>query len=278
MLRAIAGHPDELQTMYGIAGERRLTEFELPWLSGYEGSGPVRVGNAAHSQFQLNVFGEIMDVFHVARRHSARPGEDAWRMQQLLMDFVEAHWREPDEGIWEVRGPRCHFTHSKVMAWVAADRAVKAVAELGLKGPLERWHTPRDAIHANVCRHGFNSEHKAFVQYYDATALDGSALLIPQVGFLRANDPRVISTVEAIQRELVVDGLVMRHASQGAGVDGLPPGEGAFLPCSFWLSDNLAMLGRYEQAWQVFGRLLDLRNEVGLLAEEYDPWALSAIV
>jgi GH15 family glucan-1,4-alpha-glucosidase len=271
LLRAIAGQPDQIQIMYGIAGERRLTEFEAPWLPGYENSAPVRLGNAAHDQFQLDVYGEILDVFHVARRYGFNPGEDAWNVARVLMDFVEQHWREPDEGIWEVRGPRRHFTHSKVMAWVAADRAVKAVELYGREGPVDRWRTLRDAIHADVCHYGFRADRNAFVQYYGSDTLDASVLLIPLVGFLPATDPRVIGTVEAIQRDLMDDGLVRRYSTDIPGVDGLPPGEGVFLPCTFWLADNLAMMHRYDEARAIFERLVSLCNDLGLLSEEYDP-------
>jgi len=271
LLRAVAGSPQELQIMYGLAGERRLTELELPWLPGYERSAPVRAGNAAHDQFQLDVYGEVMDVLHVARRHSVILRDDAWPMQQILMEFLESHWDQPDEGLWEVRGPRRHFTHSKVMAWVAADRAVKAVERHGLEGPVERWRSLRAAIHADVCRHGFNPERNAFVQYYGGSALDASLLMMPLVGFLPVNDPRVAGTVDAIQRELMRDGFVMRYISEEGCVDGLPPGEGVFLPCTFWLADNLAMMGRYEEARRIFVRLLGVCNDVGLLSEEYDP-------
>jgi len=271
LLRAVAGSPQELQIMYGLAGERRLTELELPWLPGYERSAPVRAGNAAHDQFQLDVYGEVMDVLHVARRHSVNFRDDAWPMQQVLMEFLESHWDQPDEGLWEVRGPRRHFTHSKVMAWVAADRAVKAVERHGLEGPVERWRSLRAAIHADVCRHGFNPERNAFVQYYGGSALDASLLMMPLVGFLPVNDPRVAGTVDAIQRELMRDGFVMRYISEEGCVDGLPPGEGVFLPCTFWLADNLAMMGRYEEARRIFVRLLGVCNDVGLLSEEYDP-------
>jgi GH15 family glucan-1,4-alpha-glucosidase len=271
LLRAVAGSPQELQIMYGLAGERRLTELELPWLPGYERSAPVRAGNAAHDQFQLDVYGEVMDVLHVARRHSVILRDDAWPMQQVLMEFLESHWDQPDEGLWEVRGPRRHFTHSKVMAWVAADRAVKAVERHGLEGPVERWRSLRAAIHADVCRHGFNPERNAFVQYYGGSALDASLLMMPLVGFLPVNDPRVAGTVDAIQRELMRDGFVMRYISEEGCVDGLPPGEGVFLPCTFWLADNLAMMGRYEEARRIFVRLLGVCNDVGLLSEEYDP-------
>jgi len=271
LLRAVAGQPDQIQIMYGLAGERRLTEFEAPWLPGYENSVPVRLGNAAHDQFQLDVYGEIFDVFHVARRYGFNPGDDAWNVARVLMDFVEQHWFEPDEGIWEVRGPRRHFTHSKVMAWVAADRAVKAVERYSREGPVDRWRSLRDAIHADVCRHGFNAERNAFVQYYGGTTLDASVLMIPLVGFLPATDPRIAGTVEAIQRDLMDEGLVRRYSTNIPGVDGLPPGEGAFLPCTFWLADNLAMMGRYDDARAIFERLVGLCNDVGLLSEEYDP-------
>ena len=271
LLRAVAGMPQELQIMYGLAGERRLSEYEIPWLPGYERSKPVRIGNAAHEQFQLDVYGELMDTFHVARRHKVESGDDAWRIQRVVMDFLESHWQLPDEGIWEVRGPRRNFTHSKVMAWVAADRAVKAVERHGLDGPAEQWRAMRSAIHADVCRHGFDSTRNAFVQYYGSTELDASLLMIPLVGFLPIHDPRVVGTLEAIQRELVIDNLVMRYAERVAGVDGLPPGEGAFLPCSFWLVDNLAMMGRHPEARALFERLLGICNDVGLLSEEFDP-------
>ncbi len=271
LLRAIAGQPGQIQIMYGIAGERRLTEFEAPWLPGYENSGPVRIGNAAHDQFQLDVYGEILDAFHVARRYGVHPGEDGWNVVRILMNFVEHHWREPDEGIWEVRGPRRHFTHSKVMAWVAADRAVKAVEHHGLPGPVDQWRALRDTIRDDVCRFAFRPDRNAFVQYYGADTLDASVLMMPLVGFLPAKDPRIVGTVEAIQRDLMDEGLVRRYNTDDANVDGLPPGEGAFLPCTFWLVDNLAMLGRYDEARTIFERLLGLCNDVGLLSEEYDP-------
>jgi GH15 family glucan-1,4-alpha-glucosidase len=276
LLRAIAGQPNELQTMYGIMGDRRLTEYELPWLPGYEHSRPIRVGNAAHSQFQLDVYGEIMDAFDAVRRHGVSPGEDAWRVQRLLMDFLESQWNQPDEGIWEVRGPRRQFTHSKVMAWVGADRAVKAVERYGLDGPVERWRSLRAAIHADVCRHAFDQRRNAFMQYYGGDTLDAAVLLIPLVGFLPATDPRVTGTLEAIKRELSVDGLIQRYTTEKRSggkseVDGLPTGEGAFLPCTFWMADNLVMMGRHDEAREIFERLIALRNDVGLLAEEYDP-------
>ena len=272
LLRSAAGSPEELQIMYGIRGERRLPELELPWLNGYENSRPVRIGNGAHAQFQLDVYGEVMDALHVARRHHVKFDGDAWRVQSLLTCFVEDVWDQPDEGIWEVRGPPQHFTHSKVMAWVALDRAVKGFERHGLPGPVERWREVRARIHADICAKGFDSERGSFVGAYGSKSLDAALLMIPMVGFLPASDPRVIATVDAIRRELVVDGLVLRYDTS-AVADGLPPGEGAFLPCSFWLADNLAMTGRFTEARDMFERLLDLRNDVGLLAEEYDPIA-----
>ena len=270
LLRAIAGHPQDTQIMYGIAGERMLTELELPWLTGYEKSAPVRIGNAAHQQFQLDVYGEVIDTLHVARKYKLERNEDAWLLQSALMDFLESGWKLPDEGIWEVRGPRRDFTHSKVMAWVAVDRSVKEIRHGFGEGPLDRWKALRDEIHRDVCTRGFDSDRNAFVQYYGSKSLDASLLMIPPVGFLPANDPRVVSTVNAIERELIYKGLVLRYPTE-TGVDGLPAGEGAFLPCTFWLADNYAMSGRIQEARDLFQRLLDLRNDVGLLAEEYDP-------
>ncbi|SRR5579875_1140706 len=271
LLRAIAGQPHELQTMYSIMGDRRLTEMVLDWLPGYENSRPVRIGNAAHSQFQLDVYGEVFDAFDVAERHGVAAGEDAWRVQQLLMDFLESQWHQPDEGIWEVRGPRRQFTHSKVMAWVGADRAVKAIERSGLPGPLDRWRALRATIHADVCRHGFNPAINSFVQYYGSDKLDAATLLIPLVGFLPPNDARVVGTLEAIRRGLSNDGLIKRYSTEDDGVDGLPAGEGAFLPCTLWFVDNLVLMGQDEEARKIFERILTLRNDVGLLAEEYDP-------
>jgi len=270
LLRAIAGHPQDTQIMYGIAGERMLTELELPWLTGYEKSAPVRIGNAASQQFQLDVYGEVIDTLHVARKYKLERNEDAWLLQSALMDFLESGWKLPDEGIWEVRGPRRDFTHSKVMAWVAVDRSVKEIRHGFGEGPLDRWKALRDEIHRDVCTRGFDADRNAFVQYYGSKSLDASLLMIPPVGFLPANDPRVVSTVNAIERELIYKGLVLRYPTE-TGVDGLPPGEGAFLPCTFWLADNYAMAGRTQEARDLFQRLLDLRNDVGLLAEEYDP-------
>jgi GH15 family glucan-1,4-alpha-glucosidase len=272
LLRAVAGDPAQLQIMYGAAGERRLEEFELDHLSGYEGSRPVRVGNAAAEQFQLDVYGEIMDAMHLARQVGIRTGANSWHLQRHLVDFVEKFWSEPDEGIWEIRGPRRHFTHSKVMAWVAVDRAVKAVEQFNLPGNLDRWRALRSAIFEDVCSRGFNATRGSFTQSYDSDRLDGSLLMIPLVGFLPPTDPRVIGTVQAISRELVFDGLVYRYdPDNSGGIDGLPPGEGAFLPCSFWLVDCLHLLGQTDEARDMFERLLGLRNSLGLLSEEYDP-------
>ena len=272
LLRTVAGRPSDLQALYGVAGERRLPEYELGWLPGYESSRPVRVGNAACRQYQLDVYGELMDTAHIARRCGLEEDPSSWRLQRALMDFLESGWKEPDEGIWEVRGPRRHFTHSKVMAWVAFDRAVKAVERFGREGPVERWRRLRDEVHAEVCARAYDATRNTFVQYYGGSQLDASLLMLPLVGFLRADDPRVRGTVAAIERELVVDGFVLRyHPEASAHVDGLPPGEGTFLPCTFWLADNLALLGRRQEARAIFERLLSLRNDVGLLAEQYDP-------
>lgn len=273
LLRTVAGQPEQIQIMYGLAGERRLTEFAAPWLPGYESSRPVRIGNAAHEQFQLDVYGEVIDVFHVALRAGMKPDENAWQILNVMVDFVERNWSEPDEGIWEVRGPRRHFTHSKVMAWVAVDRVIKGVEHYGFAGPVERWRKLRAQIHEDICRQAFNSKRNAFVQYYGADALDASVLMIPLVGFLPVSDPRVAGTVAAIQRDLNDHGFVKRYDESDSGIDGLPPGEGVFLPCTFWLADNLAMMGRQEEAREIFERLLGLCNDVGLLSEEYDPRA-----
>lgn len=270
LINAVAGNPSEIQIMYGLAGERRLTELELGWLPGYEGASPVRIGNAAYNQHQLDVYGEVTDALYLARRVGLDPSENAWRVQQALLHFLETDWDKPDEGIWEVRGPRRHFTHSKVMAWVAMDRAVKAVERFGLEGPVEQWRRLRKVIHDQVCRSGFDRELNAFVQYYGSKDLDASLLMLPLVGFLPATDPRMRGTVAAIQQRLMRDGFVDRYPTH-PDVDGLPPGEGAFLICTFWLADNLALQGRYIEARAIFERLLALRNDVGLLSEEYDP-------
>ncbi|HEU4407089.1 MAG TPA: glycoside hydrolase family 15 protein [Polyangiaceae bacterium] len=269
LLRSTAGKPSQVHIMYGVTGERRLDERELPWLPGFAGSSPVRVGNGAYGQFQLDVFGEVMDVFHQCWKRNLDPGPAGWRLERVMMDFVERAWQRPDEGIWEVRGPRRHFTHSKVMAWVAADRAVRAVEEHGLEGPLDRWRALRARIHAEVCERGYDADRGAFVQSYGSKHLDASALTIPLVGFLPATDPRVRSTVEAIERELTRDGFVARYVTDPA-VDGLPEGEAAFLLCSFWMVDCLWLLGRRADARALFERLLSVRNDVGLLSESYD--------
>ena len=273
LLRAVAGDPDDLQIMYGPAGERRLPEFEVPWLAGYEGSRPVRVGNGASTQFQLDVYGEVLDVLHQVRRRNIEPDDQSWAIQQVMLANLEHRWREPDEGIWEVRGPRRHFTHSKVMAWVAMDRGVKAVEEYGRDGAVERWRAVRDEIHAEVLERGWDDELGSFVQAYDTKRVDASLLTIPLFGFLPPEDPRVRGTLEAVRRELLVDGFVQRyrHDEDVEEVDGLPPGEGAFFLCSFWFVDNLVLLGELEEAEAMFERLLALRNELGLLSEEYDP-------
>jgi GH15 family glucan-1,4-alpha-glucosidase len=272
LLRAVAGRPDQLQIMYGVGGERRLTEWEVPWLPGFEGARPVRVGNAAAAQLQLDVYGEVADAMFQARRHGLASLKRGAAMRRAFLGHLEKIWRQPDEGIWEVRGPRRHFTHSKVMAWVAFDRAVKAVEELSEEGPVERWRAVRDEIHAQVCRDGFDPELGSFVQSYGSKAVDASLLLLPIVGFLPPQDARIVGTVRAIERRLVTGGLVYRYDT-GERTDGLPPGEGAFLACSFWLVDNLVLQGRLAEARAMFDRLLSLRNDVGLLAEEYDPRA-----
>lgn len=273
LLRAVAGRPEQMQIMYGVSGERRLTEVEVDWLPGYEGSAPVRIGNAAAEQVQLDVYGELMDALHQARANGIEPDPDAWQVQRELMDFLESHWQDPDEGIWEIRGPRRDFTHSKVMAWVAADRAVRAVTQFGLAGPADRWRRLRSEIFDEVCAKGYDPDRGTFTQYYGSQALDAALLLVPAVGFLPPDDPRVTGTVAAVERELLQDGFVLRysHDASSAQVDGLPPGEGAFLACSFWLADAHALAGNTVRAREVYERVLGLANEVGLLAEEYDP-------
>ncbi|SFH27071.1 Glucoamylase (glucan-1,4-alpha-glucosidase), GH15 family [Palleronia marisminoris] len=272
LLRAAAGHPRQLQIMYGLAGERRLSEFELPWLSGYEDSLPVRVGNAAYDQLQIDVYGELMDALHVGRKFMLEPSEASWSFQKLLLKDLEGKWREPDEGIWEVRGDRRHFTHSRLMAWVAFDRGVKAVEEFGLSGPVDHWRTVREEIRDDILSNGWSDVRGSFVQYYGGEALDASLLLIPSVGFLPPDDARVIATVEAVQRDLVEGGLVLRYRPEDTP-DGLGGSEGTFLVCSFWLVDALTMMGRLDEAEALFEHLLSLRNDLGLLAEEYDPSA-----
>ena len=274
--RAVAGQPRDVQIMYGVAGERRLAEWEAGWLPGYEGSAPVRVGNAAVDQRQLDVFGEVIDALTLGRRAGISVDRHVWSLQCMLLDFLAGNWDQPDEGIWEVRGPRRHFVHSKVMAWVAFDRACWAAGP-GMPGPADRWRETRDRIHEEVCEKGYDPARGVFTQYYGSEELDAAVLLIPEVGFLPADDPRVISTVEVIQRELMAGGLLRRYGlPQSAGgeqseVDGLAGSEGAFLACSFWLVNALQMIGREDEAATLFGRLLALRNDVGLLSEEYDP-------
>jgi GH15 family glucan-1,4-alpha-glucosidase len=270
LVRAVAGRPSSAQILYGVTGERLMPEWELSWLPGYERSAPVRIGNAASTQFQLDVYGEVADALHYARRIGLEADENAWRVERAMIQFVESAWTEPDEGIWEVRGPRRPFTHSRVMAWVAVDRAVKAVERFGLEGPVDRWRRLRRMIHDDVCQNGYDSTMGAFVQYYGSQLLDASLLMIPLVGFLPATDPRMLGTVQAVQTHLVSDGFVPRYQTR-PDVDGLPPGEGAFLPCTFWLADNLALQGRHAEARAIFERLLAIRNDVGLLSEEYDP-------
>lgn len=269
LLRATAGIPEQVHLMYGLAGERRLPEQELAWLPGFAGSQPVRVGNAAYEQFQLDVFGEVMDVMHQCWGRNLSPGLGGWKLERALVDFVESSWTAPDQGIWEVRGPRRHFTHSKMMAWVAVDRAIKTADDFGLEGPVDRWRLLRTRIHDDVCRGGFNAKRGSFVQFYGSDALDASLLMLPLVGFLPASDPRVVQTIESIQRELTVGGFVSRYVTD-PDVDGLPEGEAAFLLCSFWLVDCLALLGRCDEARELFEHLLTARNDVGLLSESYD--------
>jgi GH15 family glucan-1,4-alpha-glucosidase len=272
LLRALAGRPEQMQIMYGLNGERRLTEIELDWLPGYADSRPVRIGNAASAQFQLDVYGELMDVLHQARAHGVPPDESAWDLQKDLMDFLESHWDDPDNGLWEMRGPRRDFTHSKVMAWVGVDRAVKSVENFGLDGPARRWKGLREQIFDEVCDKGYNRHRRTFTQYYGSTALDSALLIMPAVGFLPATDKRMRGTVAAIEKDLLHDGLVQRYTMtrQTEAVDPLPPGEGAFLMCTFWLADNYILQGRVDEGKALYERLLALRNDVGLLSEEYD--------
>ncbi len=272
LLRAAAGSPAQLQVLYGVGGERRVPELTLDWLPGYEGSKPVRIGNAAVNQLQLDVYGEVCDALYQGNKAGLAADPNAWAVQVKLLDFLEGAWRQPDEGIWEVRGPRQHFVHSKVMVWVAFDRAVKMIERFGASGPIDKWRGLRDAVHAEICEAGFDRGKQAFTQYYGSGNLDASVLLIPLVGFLPASDERVIGTVRAIERELLHEGFVKRYLTHQAD-DGLPVHEGAFLACSFWLADNYALAGRMDEARTLFGRLLELRNDVGLLSEEYDPVA-----
>ncbi len=270
LLRAAAGSPKQIQIMYGIRGERRLTEWEVPWLPGYEGSQPVRIGNAAHNQLQLDIFGEVMDALHQARRGGLGTNDTGWDLQREFLVHLEKIWPDRDEGIWEVRGGRQHFTYSKAMAWVAFDRAIKSAEQYDLPGPLDRWREIRDRIHNDVCAHGFDAELCSFVQSYGSKELDASLLLLPAIGFLPPEDPRIIGTVEAIERGLMSDGLVRRYDTEKSD-DGLPAGEGMFLACSFWLVDAYLMIGRRADAERLFERLLSLRNDLGLLSEQYEP-------
>lgn len=267
--RSLAGSPDDLQIMYGLSGERRLTEWEVPWLSGYQGASPVRVGNAASGQLQWDVWGEMMDALHLAREGDLVPTNSGWDLQCQALRHLEAHWRDPDDGIWEVRGGRRQFTHSKVMAWVAFDRSIQDAVKFKLDAPLDRWNAARDEIHRTVCEQGFDSRRNTFTQSFGSSELDASLLLIAQVGFLPITDSRVAGTIDAVERELLVDGFVLRYRSEG-GADGLPPGEGVFLACSFWLADAYQRQCRHAEAHAMVDRLLALRNDVGLLSEEYD--------
>jgi GH15 family glucan-1,4-alpha-glucosidase len=271
LLRTVAGDPDMLQTLYGVDGERRLTELELDWLPGYAGSSPVRSGNCAHTQLQLDTYGEIIDMLYQSARHGIPPGGNTWEVARLLLDVLEHRWTEPDEGIWEVRGRRRHFILSKVLSWVAFDRAVALVEHYDLDGPVDRWRALRDTIHAEVCDRSYNANKGAFVQSYGSDQLDASALLIPAVGFLPATDPRVLGTIDAIARELSVDGLVRRYDTNDASFDGIGEPEGVFLPCSFWMAEALVLAGRRDEGRALFERLLGLANDLGLFSEEYDP-------
>jgi GH15 family glucan-1,4-alpha-glucosidase len=272
MLRAVAGSADQIQPIYGISGERRLTEWTAPWLPGFKNSQPVRIGNEAYRQFQLDVFGEVMDAHHQARRSGLATTDSGWRVQVAMLDHLAGVWFEPDEGIWEIRAGRRHFVYSKVMAWVAFDRAIKSAESFGLDGPVARWRRLRTQIFDEVCERGFDAELGSFVQFYGSKEIDASLLLLPTVGFLPVTDPRITGTVRAVEQRLVVNGFVLRYDSSEAA-DGLPPGEGVFLACSFWLVDVYVLQGRKEDAERLFKRLLELCNDVGLLSEEYDPAA-----
>lgn len=270
LLRAALGSPDQIQIMYGLAGERQLNEWEVPWLPGYQGSTPVRVGNAASNQLQLDIYGELIDGLYQSRSDVLAPAPSGWELQEKLVEHLLQIWDQPDDGIWEVRGAARQFTYSKVMAWVALDRTVRDAERFKLQAPLDRWRYFRDHLHATICSQGFNSDLNAFTQSFGSSDLDASLLRLPIVGFLPPDDPRVRGTVAAIERELVSDGFVMRYRTK-ADIDGLPPGEGAFLPCSFWLADAYILQGRHADACALFERLVSLCNDVGLLAEEYDP-------
>ena len=272
LVRAVAGKGSDVRVMYGVAGERRLPELVLPWLSGYEDSRPVRIGNGAVDQLQIDVFGEVIDCLHLGRRLGIRPDDHEWEVERELIEHLEQVWRKPDQGVWETRdGPRC-FTHSKVMAWVAFDRAVKNVERFGLPGDSERWARLRDEVHAEICERAFDPDRNAFVQSYDSKHLDAAVLVMALVGFLPPTDPRIIGTVSAVERELVTDGLVSRYDTD-TGVDGFRDGEGAFLLCTFWLADNYALMGRRGDARRLFEKILAIRSDLGLLSEEYDPVA-----
>jgi GH15 family glucan-1,4-alpha-glucosidase len=270
LLRAAAGHPSGMQIMYGLAGERRLTEYEIPWLPGYADSRPVRIGNAAYEQLQLDVYGELMDAFYAGHRYGLEDSAFAWELQKKLLEYLEQIWEQPDRGIWEVRGPPRHFTFSKIMAWVAFDRGIKSIEQYGLEGPRAHWEELRRTIAAQILDRAYDAERNTFVQYYGARDLDASLLLIPQLGFLPPDDPRVRGTIEAIECGLVDNGFVCRYATR-PGTDGLPSGEGVFLACSFWLANSLALIGRRDDAIALFERLLAVRNDLGLMSEEYDP-------
>ncbi|MDE2240002.1 MAG: glycoside hydrolase family 15 protein, partial [Rhodospirillales bacterium] len=272
LVRAIAGSPAQLQIMYGVAGEKWLDERELSWLPGYENSRPVRIGNAASGQIQLDIYGEVMEALYIARKTGLPEDAEVWAIQLEMLKHLAEIWDQPDDGIWEVRGGRQHFVHSKIMAWLAFDSAIRSAQEFALEGPIERWKNLRDRIHAEVCLKGFDKKRNSFVQYYGAKGVDAALLLIPMVGFLPANDPRIAGTVKAIEEELLQDGLVLRYRTEN-GVDGLARGEGAFLACSFWLATNYVLLNRMDEAHKLFEYLLSLRNDLGLLAEEYDPHA-----
>jgi GH15 family glucan-1,4-alpha-glucosidase len=270
LLRAVAGDPADLQIMYGIEGHRRLPELTLPWLDGYEGSRPVRIGNAASTQLQLDVWGEVLDGLHLSREAGIAPEESAWELQRALLDYLEGCWATPDNGLWEMRGPRQSFVHSKVMAWAGFDRAVQAVERFGRDGPVDRWRSLRQQVHDEVCREGYDADRRTFTQFYGSKGLDAALLLIPRVGFLPWDDDRVVGTVEAVQRELCEDGFVLRYRPDADDADGLPGTEGSFLACTFWLASALHGIGRHDEGERLFERLLDLRNDVGLLSEEYD--------
>lgn len=270
LLRAIAGSPQDVQIMYGVAGERRLPEYELDWLAGYEGSSPVRIGNGAAQQVQHDVFGSVLDALYLARKNGLTIDRHAWAIQRALVNYIAERWQMPDSGLWEMRGEPQHFVHSKVMIWVALDRAIKTIEETSLEGPLEEWRALRDQVHAEVCEKGWNERKKSFTQYYGSEDLDASLLIIPQVGFLPPDDERVVGTVEGVQRELTKDGFVARYPTHDVkGTDGLAGEEGSFLMCSFWLADDLQLIGRTDEARALFERLLEVQNDVGLLAEEH---------